>query len=109
MGMLACALQDEQVNHLVIILYSEQEKRKSTWIRRLLPPQWREYYRNGMVNPDNKDHQLLLSTHLIINMEEFEGARSPILAPSNSSILMMRGVLSSSWWSLLSGFTIPFR
>ena len=79
-GMLACALQDEQVNHLVIILYSEQGKGKSTWIRRLLPPQWREYYRNGMVNPDNKDHQLLLSTHLIINMEEFEGARIGDLA-----------------------------
>ena len=31
-GMLACALQDEQVNHLVIILYSEQGKGKSTWI-----------------------------------------------------------------------------
>lgn len=26
--MLACALQDEQVNHLVIILYSEQGKGK---------------------------------------------------------------------------------
>ena len=79
-GMLACALQDDTVNHLVIILYSEQGKGKSTWIRRLLPPEWREYYRNGMANPENKDHQLLLSTHLIINMEEFEGARVGDLA-----------------------------
>ncbi len=29
-------------------------KGKSTWIRRLLPPEWREYYRNGMANPENK-------------------------------------------------------
>ena len=79
-GMLACALQDEAVNHLVIILYSEQGKGKSTWIRRLLPPEWREYYRNGMANPENKDHQLMLSTHLIINMEEFDGARISDLA-----------------------------
>lgn len=74
-GMLAGALQDDTVNHLVIILYSEQGKGKSTWIRRLLPPEWKEYYRNGMVDPGNKDHQILLSTHLIINMEEFEGVR----------------------------------
>ena len=74
-GMLACALQDDKVNHLVIILYSEQGKGKSTWIRRLLPPEWKEYYRNGMVDPGNKDHQILLSTHIIINMEEFEGVR----------------------------------
>ena len=74
-GMLAGALQEEAVNHLVIILYSEQGKGKSTWIRRLLPPEWREYYRNGMVEPGNKDHQILLSTHLIISMEEFEGVK----------------------------------
>ena len=74
-GMLACALQDDTVNHLVIILYSEQGKGKSTWIRRLLPPEWKEYYRNGMVDPGNKDHQILLSTHIIINMEEFEGVK----------------------------------
>ena len=74
-GMLAGALQDDTVNHLVIILYSEQGKGKSTWIRRLLPPEWKEYYRNGMVDPGNKDHQILLSTHVIINMEEFEGVR----------------------------------
>ena len=73
-GMLACALQDDTVNHLVIILYSEQGKGKSTWIRRPLRPN------GGNITgtegqPRNKDHQLLLSTHLIINMEEFEGAR----------------------------------
>lgn len=79
-GMLAGALQDDKVNHLVIILYSEQGKGKSTWIRRLLPPQWKEYYRNGMVDPGNKDHQILLSTHLVINMEEFEGVRSGDMA-----------------------------
>ena len=74
-GMLAGALQEDAVNHLVIILYSEQGKGKSTWIRRLLPPEWREYYRNGMVESGNKDHQIMLSTHLIISMEEFEGVK----------------------------------
>lgn len=75
-GMVACALYDEVVNHLVIILNSSQGKGKSTWIRNLLPPCLRDYYRNGMINPENKDHALLLATHILINMEEFEGMRN---------------------------------
>lgn len=74
-GLVACALYDEAVNQQVLILYSEQGKGKSSWLRRLLPPELSEYYRNGMIDPSNKDDLLLLSTRLLINMEEFEGAR----------------------------------
>lgn len=74
-GMVAGALRNEAVNQLVLILYSEQGKGKSSWIRHLLPPELKEYYRNGMIDPGSKDDLLLLSTHLLINMEEFEGAR----------------------------------
>lgn len=79
-GMVACALNDEAVNQYVLILYSEQGKGKSTWIRNLLPPELREYYRNGMIDPGNKDDLLLLSSLLLINMEEFEGARQGDIA-----------------------------
>lgn len=79
-GMVACALRDEDMNQLVPILYSEQGKGKSSWIRHLLPPQWKEYFYNGMVDPANKDHAQLLSTQLIINMEEFEGVKPGELA-----------------------------
>lgn len=79
-GMVACALNDGDVNQLVLILYSEQGKGKSTWIRHLLPPQWKEYFYNGMIDPGNKDHTQLLSTRLIINMEEFEGVKPGELA-----------------------------
>ncbi|WP_289226223.1 VapE domain-containing protein, partial [uncultured Bacteroides sp.] len=79
-GMVACALSDEEMNQLVIILYSEQGKGKSSWIRHLLPPEWKEYFYNGMIDPSNKDDARLLSTRIIINMEEFEGVRPGELA-----------------------------
>lgn len=79
-GMVAGALRNEAVNQLVLILYSEQGKGKSSWIRHLLPPELKEYYRNGMIDPGSKDDLLLLSTRLLINMEEFEGARQGDLA-----------------------------
>ncbi|MEL5892871.1 VapE domain-containing protein [Bacteroides sp. GD17] len=79
-GMVACAIRDKDMNQLVPILYSEQGKGKSTWIRNLLPPEWKEYFYNGMVDPANKDHAQLLSTRLIINMEEFEGVKPGELA-----------------------------
>lgn len=74
-GMVAGVTQDQAVNQLVLILYSEQGKGKSSWIRKLLPPELKEYYCNKMVDPNNKDDLLLLSTHMLINMEEFEGAK----------------------------------
>lgn len=79
-GLVACALNEEDMNQLVLILYSEQGKGKSSWIRHLLPPALKEYYYNGMIDPGNKDHAQLLSTRLVINMEEFEGVKPGELA-----------------------------
>ena len=79
-GLVACALEDTKVNQLAIIMRGEQGKGKSTWIHHLLPPQLGRYYRNGMLNPDNKDHMLFLSQCLIINLEEFEGMRNDNIA-----------------------------
>ena len=79
-GMVACALREDEMNQLVIILYSEQGRGKSSWIRRLLPPEWKEYFYNGIIDPANKDHKRLLATRIIINMEEFEGVRPGELA-----------------------------
>ena len=80
-GLVACALSDEDMNQLVIILYSEQGKGKSSWIRRLLPPRvGKEYFYNGIIDPSNKDDARLLATRIIINMEEFEGVKPGELA-----------------------------
>lgn len=70
--MVACALDDKIENQLAIIMKGEQGKGKSSWIRHLLPPELSKYYRNGMINPENKDHMLFLSQCLLINLEEFE-------------------------------------
>lgn len=75
-GLVACALVDREVNQLALIMKGAQGKGKSSWIRHLLPPVLSAYYRNGMLNPDNKDHMLFLSQCLLINLEEFEGMKS---------------------------------
>lgn len=75
-GLVACAVEEEKVNQLALILKGDQGKGKSTWIRQLLPPELKLYYRNGMLDPRNKDHMLLLSQRLLINLEEFEGMRT---------------------------------
>lgn len=79
-GSVACALREKKVNQLVLILFGGQGKGKSTWISRLLPPLWNEYYHTGMINPDSKDDMLLLSTRYLINMEEFQGVKAADLA-----------------------------
>lgn len=79
-GLVACALDDEKQNQEMLLLYSRQGKGKSSFIRNLLPDELRTYYRNGMINPDNKDHMLMLSTCLIINLEEFDGVSAGRLA-----------------------------
>lgn len=72
-GLVACALDDNVVNQLALVIKGAQGKGKSTWIRNLLPPELKLHYRNGMLNPNNKDHAFALTMCLIINLEEFEG------------------------------------
>lgn len=54
-GMVACAIDDEAQNHQLMLLHGAQGKGKSTFVRHLLPPELKDYYRNGMISPDNKD------------------------------------------------------
>lgn len=75
-GVVACALDKKRVNQLALVLAGEQGKGKSTWVQNLLPPELAIYYRNGMLNPSDKDHMLMLSQRLIINLEEFEGMKN---------------------------------
>ena len=80
-GMVACATVDKIVNQHALMLYSRgQGIGKSTWVRNLLPPQLEEYQRSGMLNINNKDHSMLLSTLLLINLDEFDGVKRSELA-----------------------------
>ena len=71
-GMVACAINDEVQNHQLMLLHGAQGKGKSTFVRHLLPPELKDYYRNGMIYPENKDHLLQMSSCLIINLDEFD-------------------------------------
>ena len=71
-GMVACAIDDEVQNHELLLLYGGQGKGKSYFIRHLLPPELKGYYRCGMINPGNKDHVLQLSSCLLIDLDEFD-------------------------------------
>ena len=80
-GLVACATQDKAVNQHALMLYSSgQGIGKSSWVQRLLPPELADYQRIGMVEPKNKDHAMLLSTHLLINIDEFDGVKRSDLA-----------------------------
>lgn len=70
--MVACAIDDEAQNHQLMLLHGAQGKGKSTFVRHLLPPELKDYYRNGMISPDNKDHLLQMSSCLLINLDEFD-------------------------------------
>lgn len=70
--MVACAINDEVQNHQLMLFHDAQGKGKSTFIRRLLPPELKNYYRNGMINPDNNNHLLQMSSCLLINLDEFD-------------------------------------
>lgn len=79
-GLVACALDDYVTNQLALIIKGAQGKGKSTWIRSLLPPELRLHYRNGMLHPKDRDHALVLTICLIINLEEFEGMKNGEIA-----------------------------
>lgn len=104
-GLVACALEEERVNQLALILKGAQGKGKSTWIRHLLPPELKQYYRNGMLDPRNKDHMLLLSQRLLINLEEFEGMRNDSIAELKR-LITQDAVTERKAWDLDTDFYI---
>lgn len=71
-AMVACAIDDDVQNHQLMLLHSRQGVGKTSFIRRLLPPELHHYYRNGMINPAKPDHLLQMSSSLIINLDEFD-------------------------------------
>ena len=65
--------------------HAEVDRSKKPFTTVMLPPELAEYYRNGMIDPANKDDLLLLSTRLLINMEEFEGVKTGDIADAGYS------------------------
>ncbi|MBL7887069.1 MAG: virulence-associated e family protein [Flavobacterium sp.] len=66
----ACGLHAEITNQTVLILTGKQGAGKTSWLRKLMPEQLKEYFYSGNINPSNKDTTLLMSDKLIINLDE---------------------------------------
>ncbi|WP_159950911.1 VapE domain-containing protein [Polaribacter septentrionalilitoris] len=66
----ACAINESEVNHSVLILTGKQGSGKTTWLMNLIPNELREYGYSGNIKPGNKDSNILLSEKILINIDE---------------------------------------
>lgn len=69
-AMVACSIYEYETNQAVLIFTGGQGIGKTTWMTKLAPKSLTDYFYSGIINPGNKDHNLLLSERLIINMDE---------------------------------------
>lgn len=69
-GLVACVLNSKIANENVLIFVGKQGIGKTTWLRDLLPTELSEYYYSGEFNPNNKDHLALISSKILINLDE---------------------------------------
>jgi predicted P-loop ATPase len=61
-------------NHQCFILAGPQGAGKSTWIKKLCPPELEPYYVEQGLDPDNKDSQLDTTTNFIFNLDDYFAA-----------------------------------
>ena len=71
-AMVACVLDEKQVNQTVIVFSGKQGLGKTTWMEKLMPKQLKEYIFSGTINPNNKDTLIHLAECMLINLDELE-------------------------------------
>lgn len=71
-AMVACVLDEKQVNQTVIVFSGKQGLGKTTWMEKLMPKQLKEYIFSGTINPSNKDTLIHLAECMLINLDELE-------------------------------------
>ena len=71
-AMVACVLDEKQVNQTVIVFSGKQGLGKTTWMEKLMPTQLKEYIFSGTINPSNKDTLIHLAECMLINLDELE-------------------------------------
>ena len=71
-AMVACVIDEKQVNQTVIVFSGKQGLGKTTWIEKLMPKQLKEYIFSGTINPNNKDTLIHLAECMLINLDELE-------------------------------------
>ncbi|QOW10277.1 virulence-associated E family protein [Kaistella flava (ex Peng et al. 2021)] len=71
-AMVACVLDEKQVNQTVIVFSGKQGLGKTTWVEKLMPQPLKEYIFSGTINPNNKDTLIHLAECMLINLDELE-------------------------------------
>ena len=71
-AMVACVLDEKQINQTVIVFSGKQGLGKTTWIEKLMPRELKQYIFSGTVNPNNKDTLIHLAECILINLDELE-------------------------------------
>ena len=71
-AMVACVLDEKQINQTVIVFSGKQGLGKTTWIEKLMPTELKQYIFSGTVNPNNKDTLIHLAECMLINLDELE-------------------------------------
>lgn len=71
-AMVACVIDEKQVNQTVIVFSGKQGLGKTTWIEKLMPKSLKEYIFSGTINPSNKDTLIHLAECMLINLDELE-------------------------------------
>lgn len=71
-AMAACVLQDNIINHTVIVFSGKQGIGKTTWMENLVPQYLKNHLFSGTINPNNKDTLIHLSECMLINLDELE-------------------------------------
>ncbi len=72
-AVVACAIDERQTNHSVLLLSGAQGLGKTTWLRNLVPPALRDYMYSGNLDPSDKDTSLLMSDCFLVILDELSG------------------------------------
>lgn len=72
-AVVACAINERETNHSVLLLSGAQGLGKTTWLRNLVPPALRDYMYSGNLNPTDKDASLMMSDCFLVILDELSG------------------------------------
>lgn len=88
-AVVASLIDNNIINHTVLVFVGKQGKGKSTWIRKLIPTELKEYYYEGVISPSNKDDKFQLAENMVINLDELQSLRP-------SDIEALKGLITST-------------
>lgn len=69
-GLVACAINEDDTNQQMIVFSGNQGIGKSRWINTLVPEELKNYYYSGSIDLKNKDTSIYLSESFLINLDE---------------------------------------